>query len=916
MLYVALDVETTGLDRTRDEIVEVGLCRIENGAITARFSSLVRPEGPIPLRVKRLTGIDAAALREAPPWREIAPSVAAFIGDLPVVGHCVDFDAAFLERYLGQPLAHRLDTCELARLLLPQLPAFSLQRVAAALAIECPVHHRALPDAETTAQIFLALTRKIAELPVAIFPRLIFFLEQAGSAWTAFFKKALREGSLAGRHPAACAPPPPGETESSALPPEVATDADIFGTGGRLAAVFPGYEERPQQKEMAAAVSEAFNEGFYLLAEAGTGTGKSLAYLIPAARAALAHGQRALISTHTVNLQEQLLRKDIPVVQQAIGASFPVALVKGRQHYLCRRRWEQVLEERALSPDAARFYARVLVWLTATTTGDFGELSLLEAEKEALPRINATAEGCFGRRCPWVAHCFVNRARRQAEQAMVLITNHALLLTDAFGGQAVLPEYGPLVIDEAHHLEDVATECLTRSISRHAIDEWLARLDTLLRRAGKALLLLPAGERTAGRIKTAVEALQDAAANLFLLLEEIVRHEELPGPGGGLPARLLNTGSSHLIRDTEANTWYQKATAAFNGLLAVCRELLRETANWEADWVEEFGLALQEGQNLLDTLTEIVASTSADRVAWVEGGYSIGTRRAVLKAAPVSVAAALHQALFTHPRGIVLTSATLTVERRFDHYLQRVGLDRVPSEKLRFLQIDSPFAYREKAALCIVRNLPLWQEVAAAEYLAAVAEALADLASAAAGRTLVLFTASRILREVAVRLKARLEPEEIVVLAQGIDGGRTRLTEEFREMPRAVLCGTASFWEGVDLPGGILRLVVIVKLPFPPYEAPVLAARRALLAAQGQDDFQALCLPHAVLRFKQGFGRLIRSQQDEGVVVVLDRRLLAKSYGASFIRSLPPIPVMAMSLAEASAWLRTRFKNHTTASHG
>ncbi|MGQ9512106.1 helicase C-terminal domain-containing protein [Thermodesulfitimonas sp.] len=916
MLYVALDVETTGLDRTRDEIVEVGLCRIENGTITARFSSLVRPEGPISLRVKRLTGIDEAALREAPPWCEIAPSVAAFIGDLPVVGHCVDFDAAFLERYLGQPLAHRLDTCELARLLLPQLPAFSLQRVAAALAVEYPTHHRALPDAETTAQIFLALTQKISELPRSILPHLIFFLEQAGSAWTAFFKKALREGSLTRRYPAAYVPPPLEDTGSSVSLPEITSDADIFGTGGRLAAVFPGYEERPQQKEMATAVSEAFDEGFYLLAEAGTGTGKSLAYLIPATRAALASGRRALISTHTVNLQEQLHRKDIPVVQQALGVSFPVALVKGRQHYLCRRRWEQVLGEHALSPDAARFYARVLVWLTATTTGDFGELSIFETEKEALPRINATAEGCFGRRCPWAVQCFVNRARRQAEQAMVLITNHALLLTDAFGGQTVLPEYGPLVIDEAHHLEDVATECLTRSISQYAVDEWLARLEMLLRRAGKALFLLPAGERMAGRIKTTAEALQDAAANLFLLLGEMVGRENSPGPGGGPPARLLNTSSHHLILDTEANVWYQKMSAALNDLLTLCRELLRETADWEVGWGEEFGLLLQEGQNLFDTLTEIVTSTSADQVAWVEGSYINGTHRAWLKAAPVSVAATLHQALFTHPRGIVLTSATLTVERRFDHYLQRVGLDRVPPERLRFLQIDSPFAYQKKAALCIVRNLPLWQEVATEDYLGAVATALSELASAVAGRTLVLFTANRILREVAARLKARLEPEEIVVLAQGIDGGRARLTEEFREMPRAVLCGTASFWEGVDLPGGILRLVVIVKLPFPPYEAPVLAARRALLAAQGQDDFQALCLPYAVLRFKQGFGRLIRSQQDEGVVVVLDRRLLAKSYGTSFLRSLPPVPVMAMSLAEASAWLRIRFKNHTSVSRG
>ena len=229
MLCVALDLETTGLDRSRDEIIEVGLCRIENGTIVARFSSLVQPEGSIPLRVKRLTGIDEDALLRAPRWSEIAATVASFIGDLPVVGHGVDFDAAYLERYLGRPLAHRLDTCELARLLLPQLAGFSLEKVAAALGIECLAHHRALADAETTAQIFLALTRKIEELPLPILPRLIFFLEQASSAWTAFFKKTLQKGSFTGRYPAAPASLPPREGARGVLLPEATGNDDFFG---------------------------------------------------------------------------------------------------------------------------------------------------------------------------------------------------------------------------------------------------------------------------------------------------------------------------------------------------------------------------------------------------------------------------------------------------------------------------------------------------------------------------------------------------------------------------------------------------------------------------------------------------------------------------------------------------------------
>lgn len=907
LLCVVVDVETTGFDPTQDEIIEVGLCRIEEGTITARFNSLLRPSCSLPLRVKRLTGIDETALASAPRWREIAADVSAFIGDLPLVGHNIGFDARFLARYLGRSFSRLYDTCELARLLLPQLSSFRLEHVAAALGIDYPVHHRALADAEATAHVFLRLNQKFRELPTPLLPQLLRLLEKAGSPWALFFEEILQQHKFTTAVTTPQQTPLAAPESSAAEVPEIPAATDFFGPTGRLASILPGYEPRPQQQEMAEAVSKAFRDCSCLLVEAGTGTGKSLAYLIPAAVTAIKEGQRALIATYTLNLQEQLLRKDIPLVQEAIGIKFPVALVKGRQHYLCRRRWQQLLREGNFEPAAASLYARILVWLTTTPTGDFGELNLLETEKEWLLPISATAEGCLGRRCPRATECFVVQARRRAEKAKVIITNHALLFTDALGNQAILPDYGPLVIDEAHHLEEVATECLTQRITQSQIEAWLTRLEATLERGEKFFSLLPAWPTMVPVIRTAAGALEHATKSFFFLLEEALK-AEATGPAG-ITARILNPTENHLRPVTEAARAYREITNALTTLLTTGKELLQQIAGATEPWVEEFGLLLQEGQNLQTTLAEIVEGPREGWVAWIEGHSSGGTLKAALKAAPVSVAETIHRTLFTSSRGTVLTSATLTVEGRFDHYLRSVGLDQVSAPNLRCLAIASPFAYQGKTALLVVRNLPLWQEVSPEEYHAAIVEAIASLATAGPTHTLALFTASRTLREVAPALKQRLEPEEIVVLAQGVDGGRTRLLDEFRQLSRAVLLGTASFWEGIDIPGGLLRLVVIVKLPFPPPEAPVLAARRALLAAQGEDDFQALCLPQAILRFKQGFGRLIRSQHDEGIVVVLDRRLLEKSYGLSFLRSLPPLPVMAVSLTEAKEWLARRFRS-------
>lgn len=943
-VYVTLDVETTGLDTWRDEIIEVGLCRIENDGISARFQSFVRPNGPVPLRVRNLTGIDDDLLRDAPAWKEIEAAVASFIGDATVVGHHVAFDTGFLSRYLGKTLPNRLvDTCDLARLLLPEAKGYSLAYVAELLGVPYPVQHRALFDAEATAEVFRALLARIRELSPQVLSTVGFLLERGGSVLASFFKEALRETKAIptrilspGTFPGA----PEQDVEDRQVIPDALATLDFFRPGGRLARILPAYEYRAQQEEMAAAVDDALRNNTCLVVEAGTGIGKSLAYLIPLVMKAIRSKKRVLISTHTVNLQEQLLLNDVPMVKAALGIDFSAVLVKGRQHYLCLRRWERLLEEVQRSTEgedssycksgswegefhaqgkgtrlselndggaATGFYARMAVWLAGTVTGDFGDLSLTEGEREALAKVAATAEGCLGKSCSFAGRCFVNNARRKAEEATVLITNHALMLTDALTGGSVLPDYDSLVVDEAHHLEDVATEALTRSATEQAITRWLSRLFPLLLRARGVMRYLNAGPVLEKKVNAAAEEAKHAAKKLFSVLEELLGEGD-PASNGFPAARRLRDSRTHLVMDTPVRSWYVVLVEKLGVLLRACRELTEEAKGWERTWVQEITLWIKEGQEILDTLVWIVENDDPHWVRWVEGKVYAGAMRAVLKAAPVSVQESLHAALFSHDRGMILTSATITVAGSFEHFTKRIGLDRLRPENVAFKTIGSPFAYEERASLCVVSDLPLLQEVPADEYFASISDALAEITLAVQERVLVLFTANRMMREVVLRLRPRLEAEKVVVLAQGIDGGRTRLLEEFKRTPYAVLCGTASFWEGIDISGGVLRLIVIVKLPFPPYEVPVMAARRARLAEMGEDDFRGLSLPHAVLRFKQGFGRLIRSHRDKGVVVVLDRRLVNKSYGPTFIKSLPPVLAVSLPLAEACTWLRERLR--------
>jgi len=891
--FVVCDLETTGLDPATDEIIEVGLVRVAGGAIAGTFRALVRPSFSVPPRVAALTGLSDADLAGQPAWLEVKDEVQSFIAGDVLVGQHIGFDLAFLRRSGVEVREPALDTYELARLVMPRLASYRLENLCRHLGIDYPVRHRALEDAFAAARVFLALQERLAGFDFTLLTQLGMIFERGMSPWA----KVVRDALQASARSFAAAP-------RTAAAEETVWDDDyrpalqrhepvpdplaVLAPGGALAKVFPGYECREGQLKMAEAVLEALQNATHLVIEAGTGTGKSLAYLLPAAVWALANGQRVLISTHTVTLQEQLIAKDVPLVAGVLGQPLSAAILKGRSHYLCRRRLHFAQAE-GLNPEKALFLARVSVWLRETVAGDRSELSLTPAERGFWPEIAAEHEGCAGAACRWYGSCFAMRTRRKADRAQIVVTNHALLLASLQLDSQMLPDYGPVIIDEAHHLEGVATEQFGRAVTRQELTSWLEALDRSTVRVAQAHPgLVGAG------FGAAQAALRNAVENLCSFFIE----------------RLGESDEPLVIQEEELQEPVLDLDSAFQSILgaagAVLDELSRGRYGPEGEAAEQLAALLARGRRLADDLLFILGQAREGLVAWAERAFRDGG--VTFRAAPVEVDRLLCEGLYRIKAPVIFTSATITVDGSFDYFAERVGLHLLPADAVGKVQVASPFDYDRQALLAVTTDLPDPASTGEAQYLKALCGALERIVATAGGGTLVLFTSHKALREAYRRLKERLQAYDIDLLGHHLDGGRTRLLEAFQSGERTVLFGAASFWEGIDVPGEALRCLVIVKLPFQPPNHPVAAARRQTLARQGKNAFFHLFLPQAVIRLKQGFGRLIRSSRDRGVVVVLDPRILKKQYGARFLRSLPVSGCEKGSLDEVCArmaeWLK------------
>lgn len=890
LTFVALDVETTGLDPERDAIIEVGAVAFSlDGAVRATFQRLVDPGREVPEFVVRLTGIRPADLCGAPSIGEVVAELEAFVGDAVVVGQNVAFDLAHLGRAGFATEREAIDTAFLARALLHDVPSYTLAELAAYFGIRVEETHRALADAETAARVFVALLRHAWGLDAGL-----------RRQWASLL--ALDQPVLARLIAGPDAPPRSTgggdwgvSLRPAVLPPPLRPSDEVVPVPRReldrafaaAAEVLEDFEERPEQREMAEHVRRALVHGGRYLIEAGTGVGKSLAYLLPAAMYALRNRRRVVVSTHTLSLQDQLVTKDVPLVRRVLlRAGFleseeelRVAVLKGRSNYLCLRRWRARAGRFLAEPETAHLASQILPWLSQTATGDRAELRLDREGYLAWAAVSAGDADCLRKQPREVREglCFLDRARRHAEASHLVIVNHALLLADAaFEGSAV-PSHDLLVLDEAHSLEAVATQQFGATASRRTLQE---ALDRVWRPGGKGR---GAGGVAALLQQSAVEQLVVTAERLALVAAQAREHLE---PLLAAVAKLVSRGDDERVRLTRAvrsspewadleTSWFAFDTA-IRALRVAGEEALRlVTASsplGEEDFVaDELRRALADIEGARLTLERTVAGGRGE-ITWAEVDRE---GSGLLRVAPLEPGPLVAQALFEGRHTVVATSATLFPGEDVGYTLRMLGLDDAE-----VVRLGSPFDYERSALLATVTDIP---EPGSEGYLEAVARAVEELAVASSGRALVLFTAHDAVRAVRDRVAPALAERGLMVLAQDIDGTPRQLTEQLRLDPRTVILGTASFWEGIDVRGEALSLLVIARLPFSVPTDPVFLARSELYA----NPFAEYALPMAVLRFRQGFGRLIRHREDRGVVVVLDRRLIQRRYGRTFLDALP-----------------------------
>jgi Rad3-related DNA helicase/DNA polymerase III epsilon subunit-like protein len=889
---VAFDLETTGLSPRSDRILEIGAVRLDHALRPIdELQVVVDPQIPIPLAIQRLVGLTDEDVLGAPPPAEAAARLAGFCGDAALIAHGGTFDLLFLRALLSEAFGSRLiyDTLDLARILLPTYESHSLPLLSRRLGISHDRPHRAISDARATADLFRVLVGAGRELPGATLVEMRRVASQAPGPLDAFLNHVMLR-------PAVEASAPVDHTVVSTMPPayrpagqpltvgEGRSIADaaaaLLGPDGPLAAR-EGYEYREAQLQMAMAIGQTLERKRRLMVEAGTGVGKSLAYLTPLALWAARTGKRAVVATHTVNLQEQLADRDLPTVAGLLDQPVSVAVLKGRNHYLSIRRWRRFLAASDVAghePDVVsiRFKLKILAWLATTTTGDRSEVYLAGDEEQLWRRVASDATDCLGPACAnWPnARCHMVGARRRAADAAIVVTNHALLLAGTERQGQVLGPYEALVIDEAHHLESVATEQLGATVRLADLTLIVDRLPALPGTPLGADLerCREAGQRLFGDAKGFMSAKLggEHAANGRVGLSEGIRGD----PGFGFVERSAVHASGVLQRTASA-----LASGESAGMQA---ELLPQPDRAD-DELEHAAVALA---GLAAAIDHVIARPREGMVTWIE----MRGEQAELHEAPVDVSVPLAETVFDPAESVVLTSATLSVAGGFDFIRNRVGIGATAEE----LTLPSSFDYLRQAVCILPEDATAYDDPAHDLQMTALIDGIAARLD---GHTLVLFTSYGPLKRVWALLQERLDARGIASLAQGLDGTRRQILQSFLADPRTVLLATSSFWEGIDIPGDRLRCVVIDKLPFPVPTDPLVRARSERL----RDPFGEYILPVAIIRLRQGFGRLIRSASDRGAVVLCDPRLRTRQYGLGFLRALPPAPMAVTALDRVPA---------------
>ncbi len=925
---VAIDLETTGLDPEKDTIIEIGAIRFTEHRVEDEFSTLVNPRRTIQPFITQLTGISNEMVSHAPDLRPTLAELAVFVDNSIVVGHNVNFDLSFLRKRGFLEENQSIDTYDLASVLLPTSTRYNLTFLAGFLAIPIEDMHRALNDARVTMHVYQKLLAKIEEIPIELLAEIVRLSEPFDWQGAYPFQQALRKKSrqpIQARHGSGGFTGPlfeklaehtaPLKANAEFAPINIEEAASLLEHGGPFAKYFSGYEHRSQQVDMLKTVAKAFNDNGHLLVEAATGTGKSYAYLIPAALWAMKNNARVVVSTNTINLQDQLINKDIPDLTKALGIDLKTAVMKGKNNYLCPRRLEIARLRVPESLDELRVLAKVLTWLSEGGNGDRSEINLNgPAERDAWGKLSAEDDACkletcikrTGGACPFY------RARESAQSAHIIVINHALLLADIATGSRVLPEYYYLIVDEGHHLEDATTSALSFKSNQPDLERLLRELGgsssgilgrylTAIRHSMKPSDIA-AQEALVRQATDTAYQVENQIRRFFTTIDVFLENQREGRRLGTYSQQVRITSATRVQPDwTEVEivwddlyNFFKVLNASLNKIYQWLGEHLDSGPDELMDIQGSIGNLVRRLLEVQVNLNGLVSTPESDRIYWAElapNGYRLS-----LQAAPLHIGPLMEQHMWNQKSSIIVTSATLTTAGDFGYLRGRLNANDADE-----LAVGSPFDYENAAMLYLVNDIA--EPSDGDRHQGEVNSAIIRLCKATNGRALILFTSYAQLKKTSQSIGPALSGNGIEVFEQGEGASASTLLENFRSADKAVLLGTRSFWEGVDIPGESLSVLVIVKLPFDVPSDPIIAARSETF----EDPFNEYQLPEAILKFRQGFGRLIRTQSDRGVVVVLDKRILSKKYGKYFIESIPKCKMVVGSVVDlpkaAEKWL-------------
>ncbi|WP_019241992.1 MULTISPECIES: ATP-dependent DNA helicase DinG [Bacillus] len=909
--YVVVDLETTGNSvKKGDRIIQFAAVIIENDKIVEEFSTFLNPEQSISPFIEELTGIHESMLVNAPLFSEVAPKIIELLQDSCFVAHNVLFDLSFLQDELytcGYEgfYGSTIDTVELAKIMRPTATSYKLSHLAKEEGYEHDRPHQADSDAYATAELFLKFAKELHDIPLVTLKQLYklsySLKSEISELISLILQKRMSKSPI--HHPHLFINKGIALKKSMDSDEEEIRKADFEFPETKekkieqLQKAFSNLEIRNDQMTMMDEVYRVFNANKIALIEAGTGLGKTLGYLLPAAYYAIQNNEKVMISTYTIELQNQLLQKELAKLQLMVPFKIHTVVLKGRANYLSLAKFDRALRTRDDNYDSALTKMQILIWLLHTETGDKDELNLSSGGELFWDRLQGANNIATEHQNSWEPFDFYQRAKALAYKADLIITNHSYLMTDYFLKNNQEASCHTLIIDEAHQLENAASKHLGSTVDYVKLKMMINKLGSfeqnqLIHKVAKMISDIdPSKNQIQFHTERLLQEVTFELEQFFQLLSSCCEEYSKK-------SHTQNTVTIPMLLSTHTNA---------KPLMMIVERLSEHFKQLAADLRSNVEFVLQNGQpgkTQLFYLSEMESIASffvenAQRLMeyfvrnkdsvlyWLEWNRKSPSQYVFLYSQPIMGGSDLWLRYFAFQKSVVLTSSTLTVKGSFDYMKNKLGLHNKDIEVFSF---PSPFLYKEKVQMLIPDDIPEVNAVSADTYVDNIAIYIEKTAIASKGRMLVLFTSQEMLRMTHEKLKERSALDDFNILSQGISSkSKSRLIKYFQNFDKSILLGTASFWDGLDLPGETLQSLMIVRLPFSPPDEPLTDARCKRIKENGGNPFSEYSLPEAIMRFRQGFGRLIRTNEDKGIFIVCDRRIVTTKYGIDFIKSIPEI---------------------------